>query len=58
MGAWIASSGARERIATSKRIWSLPARVLPCAIPSAPISRATWTAASACAVRSAPTETG
>ena len=58
MGARISSSGASARSATSKRTWSLPAAVQPCAtvpLPSRVAARAT---SCACSARSAPTQSG
>ena len=58
IGVTISSSGASTRSATSKRTWSLPAPVEPCATARAPIRRATSTTESACWVRSAATLSG
>jgi hypothetical protein len=57
-GANTSRSGASVRSATSKRTWSLPAAVQPCAIMFVPSSRATRAMVCACITRSAPTHSG
>jgi hypothetical protein len=57
-GARISMPGASVRIATSKRTWSLPAAVQPCAIVDEPSFLAISAATCACSTRSAPTQNG
>jgi hypothetical protein len=57
-GAITSSSGASVRMATSKRTWSLPAAVQPCAMEFVPSLRAMSAICCACMTRSAPTHNG
>ena len=57
-GARMVSSGASVRSATSKRTWSLPAAVQPCATTFVPSLRAYSAMVCACITRSAPTHSG
>ena len=58
MGVRMVRSAASTRRVTSKRTWSLPAPVEPCATAVAPMARATSSTEIACWVRSAATLSG